>query len=226
MRMNMPDNTLRIALLGGTGNLGHALGWRWARVGYSVVIGSRSQEKAKEAAQNLNERIGHERVSGASHADAVSGSDLVVLAVPYAAHQSTLETIKPHLTGQILIDTTVPLKPPKVTIVQPPREGVVAVYTQEYLGEKACVVAAFHNVAANLLDKDTDIVSDVLVTSDNTDATATVIKLAKAAGCHALDAGALANAIVMESLTSILIHINKTYKTGHAGIRITGLNEE
>ncbi len=221
---NMSDNRPSIAILGGTGNLGYALAWRWARVGYPVFIGSRTDEKAKTAALKLNARVGAETVHGGTHAQAVSASDIVVLTVPYAAHESTLEAIRPHMSGQILIDTTVPLRPPKVTVVQVPEEGPVAVQTQQYLGNQARVVAAFHNVAANLLDKDTEIQCDVLVTSDDQEARKLVMQLAVAAGCHALDAGALANSIVMESLTSILIHMNKIYKTGHAGIRITGLH--
>ncbi len=221
----MSDEIPTIAILGGTGNLGLALAWRWARAGYPVSIGSRSEEKARDAADRLNERTGRDNVNGCSHADAVRDADIVVLTVPYAAHESTLKTIKAHLSGQVLIDTTVPLRPPRVSVVQLPAEGTVAVHTQEYLGSGARVVAAFHNVAASLLDKEGDIDSDVLVTSDDDEAKAGVIALAKAAGCHALDAGALANAIVMESLTSLLIHLNRTYKSGHAGIRITGLNE-
>jgi predicted dinucleotide-binding enzyme len=89
--------------------------------------------------------------------------------------------------------------------------------------DRARVVAAFHNVAANLLNKDVEINCDVLVTSDDPEARKEVMQLSEDAGCHALSAGVLANSIAAEVFTSILIHINKTYKTGHAGIKITGL---
>jgi NADPH-dependent F420 reductase len=219
----MNENKMKIAVLGGTGNLGFALAWRWARAGHEIIIGSRMEDKAQQAASEINERTGDNSVQGKDNVAAVNAAEIIVMTVPYAAHNATLETIKPHLSGQILIDTTVPLKPPKVDVVQLPEAGCVAVQTQAVLGDKAIVVAAFHNVAANLLNKDVDIDCDVLVTSDDQDARKKVIQLSEDAGCHALSAGVLANAIAAEVFTSILIHINKTYKTGHAGIRITGL---
>ncbi len=219
----MNDISKKIAVLGGTGNLGLALAWRWARAGHEVIVGSRTEDKAQKAAAEINHRTCNGSAHGLDNVAAVKSADIIVLTVPYAAHDATIETIKSHLTGQILIDTTVPLKPPKVDVVQLPETGCVAVQTQAMVGDKATVVAAFHNVAANLLNKDVDIDCDVLVTSDDPEARKEVIQLSEDAGCHALSAGMLANAIAAEVFTSILIHINKTYKTGHGGIRITGL---
>jgi NADPH-dependent F420 reductase len=145
------------------------------------------------------------------------------LTVPFSAHESTLETIKPGLSGQILIDTTVPLRPPKVTAAQLPAAGSAAQMTRDYLADNARVVAAFHNISAKLLNKDTEIDCDILVTSDDPEARKEVLQLVGDAGCHGLDAGALANSAAAEALTSVLIHLNKTYKVGHAGIVITGL---
>jgi 8-hydroxy-5-deazaflavin:NADPH oxidoreductase len=219
----MNENRKKITVLGGTGNLGFALAWRWARAGHEVIVGSRSEDKAQQAASEINGRIANDSVQGKDNVAAVKDAEIIVMTVPYAAHDATIETIKPHLSGQILVDTTVPLKPPKVDVVQLPETGCVAFQTQVVLEDKAVVVAAFHNVAANLLNKDVVIDCDVLVTSDDPDARKEVMQLSEDAGCHALSAGVLANAIAAEVFTSILIHINKTYKTGHAGIRITGL---
>lgn len=219
----MNEKRKKIAVLGGTGNLGFALAWRWARAGHEVIIGSRKEDKAQHAASEINERIGHDSVQGKDNVAAVKASEIVVMTVPYAAHDATIETIVPHLSGQILVDTTVPLKPPKVDVVQLPESGCVAVQTQIMVDDRARVVAAFHNVAANLLNKDVEINCDVLVTSDDQEARKEVMQLSEDAGCHALSAGVLANSIAAEVFTSILIHINKTYKTGHAGIKITGL---
>jgi len=219
----MNENRKKIAVLGGTGNLGFALAWRWARAGHEVIIGSRSEDKAQQAASEINARIGNDSVHGKDNVAAVKAAEIIVMTVPYAAHDSTIETIKSHLSGQIMVDTTVPLKPPKVDVVQLPETGCVAVQTQIKVEDRARVVAAFHNVAANLLNKDVDINCDVLVTSDDPEARKEVMQLSEDAGCHALSAGVLANSIAAEVFTSILIHINKTYKTGHAGIRITGL---
>ena len=219
----MNENKMKIAVLGGTGNLGFALAWRWARAGYEIIIGSRVVAKAQQAASEINKRTCNGLARGIDNVAAVNAADIIVMTVPYAAHNATIETIKPHLSGQILVDTTVPLKPPKVDVVQLPEKGCVAVQTQILVGDKARVVAAFHNVAANVLNKDVDINCDVLVTSDDLDARKIIMQLSEEAGCHALDAGVLANAIAAEVFTSILIHINKTYKKGHAGFRITGL---
>ncbi len=219
----MNENKMKIAVLGGTGNLGLALAWRWARAGHEIIIGSRAEDKAQQAASEINKRTCNGLARGIDNVAAVNAAEIIVMTVPYAAHNATIETIKPHLSGQILVDTTVPLKPPKVDVVQLPETGCVAVQTQILVGDKARVVAAFHNVAANVLNKDVDINCDVLVTSDDSEARKEVIQLSEDAGCHALDAGVLANAIAAEVFTSILIHMNKTYKKGHAGIKITGL---
>lgn len=219
----MNENNMKIAILGGTGNLGVALAWRWARAGHEIIIGSRVVAKAQQAASEINKRTCNGLARGIDNVAAVNAAEIIVMTVPYAAHNATIETIKPYLSGQILVDTTVPLKPPKVDVVQLPEKGCVAVQTQILVGDKVRVVAAFHNVAANLLNKDVDINCDVLVTSDDLDARKVIMQLSEEAGCHALDAGVLANAIAAEVFTSILIHINKTYKKGHAGIRITGL---
>jgi 8-hydroxy-5-deazaflavin:NADPH oxidoreductase len=219
----MNESRKKIAVLGGTGNLGLALAWRWARAEHEVIIGSRTEEKAQQAAAEINQRTCNGSAHGLDNVAAVKAADIIVMTVPYAAHDATIETIKSHLSGQILVDTTVPLKPPKVDVVQLPETGCVAVQTQTLVGDKARVVAAFHNVAANLLNKEADIDCDVLVTSDDPEARKEVMQLSEEVGCHALDAGVLANAIAAEVFTSILIHMNKTYKTGHAGIKITGL---
>lgn len=219
----MNENSRIIAVPGGTGNLGFALAWRWARAGHRVIIGSRTAARAQQAAAEINERTGRDTVTGSENAQAAADAEIIVLTVPYAAHETTLQTIMPALSGQILVDTTVPLQPPKVNVVQLPESGCVAVRTAELVGDRARVVAAFHNVAAILLNSDIDIDCDILVTSDDPEARQAVMQLSEDAGCHALNAGALANAVASEALTSLLIHMNKTYKAGHAGIRITGV---
>ena len=113
----------KIAILGGTGNLGYGLAWRWARAGHEVVIGSRVAEKAQNAAVELNRKPGAGSIRGTDNLTATKQAEVVVLTVPFAAHEATLESIKPGLSGQILIDTTVPLMPPKVAVVQLPGRG-------------------------------------------------------------------------------------------------------
>ncbi|MFM8423600.1 MAG: NADPH-dependent F420 reductase, partial [Chloroflexota bacterium] len=116
-----------VAVLGGTGKEGKGLAYRWARAGYHVLIGSRSEEKAVAAAKEVTEMLGDGvSVVGRNNLEAAKEANIVVLTVPYAAHRETLESIKDALQGKILVDVTVPLVPPKVSTVQMPSAGSAA----------------------------------------------------------------------------------------------------
>lgn len=214
---------LSIAILGGTGKQGKGLAYRWARAGYHILIGSRDEESAKNAANELKTMLG-EGVSifGMNNAQAAKEADMVVLSVPYSAHRSTLESVKEHLQGKILIDVTVPLVPPKVSKVQMPPAGSAAQEAQEILGAGAQVCAAFQNISYELLTSEEEIDCDVLVTGTSKEAREETLKLVQAAELIGWDAGPIENSVVVEGLTSVLIGINKKYGSTHAGIRITG----
>ncbi|CAM4296736.1 NADPH-dependent F420 reductase [Novosphingobium lubricantis] len=206
-----------VAVVGGTGNLGAAIARRLAKAGRRVVIGSRSSESAAKAAEELGFDL-----TGAANADAAAACDIVIVTVPFAAQGATLAGIAPHVAGKIVIDTTVPLVPPKVMRVQLPVEGSAAMRAQSLLGEGVTLVSAFHNVAAHTLITDADVDCDVLVFGDDKAARAEVIGLAEQMGLRGLHGGALVNAAAAEALTSVLIFLNKTYQVDGAGIRITG----
>lgn len=210
-----------IAVLGGTGNLGAALARRWAKAGRRIIIGSRTADKAAQAAASLAADVGAE-IASASNYDAAKQADIVVVTVPFSNQQAILEEIRPVVTGKIVIDTTVPLVPPKVMRVQLPAEGCAALRAQALLGENVRLVSAFQNVAAHKLITDEEIACDVLVCSDDKEAREAVVELADIAGLRGLHAGALANSAAAEALTSVLIFLNKTYKVDGAGIQITG----
>lgn len=213
-----------IGLLGGTGKEGGGLALRWAHAGYVVTIGSRDPQKAAEVAKELNALLGRDGVRGGSNQEATAASDIVVLTVPYAAQASTLSEVREALQGKILIDVTVPLVPPKVAQAQVPEGGSAVAAMQRLLGAEVRVVSAFQNVSAHYLkDLSQTIECDVLVCSDDRAAAETVVGLAQALGLQAYDAGVLANSVVSEMLTSVLIAINKRYKVPSSGIRITGL---
>jgi NADPH-dependent F420 reductase len=212
---------LRIAVVGGTGKLGAAIARRLAKAGCNVVIGSRSVEGARKVAGDLGFGL-----TGAANADASAMCDIVIVTVPFAAQESTLAEIGPFVAGKIVVDTTVPLVPPKVMRVQLPPEGSAAVRAQRLLGGSVTIVSAFHNVAAHKLATDEDIDCDVLVFGDDKAARAKVVALANQAGLRGLHGGMLANSAAAEALTSILIFINKTYSVDGAGIRITGKLKE
>jgi NADPH-dependent F420 reductase len=211
------ENQQIVAVVGGTGALGAAIAGRLAKAGIAIIIGSRSAESAQATA----DAIGH-GARGMSNPDAAAAGDVVIVTVPFAAQASTMADIAPHVGGKIVVDTTVPLVPPKVMRVQLPPEGSAAVRAQGMLGEDVRMVSAFHNVAAHKLATDADIGCDVLVFGDDKAARSVVVSLANAAGLRGLHAGALANSAAAEALTSILIFLNKTYKVDGAGIRITG----
>jgi NADPH-dependent F420 reductase len=222
-----PQPKSKIAVLGGTGKEGSGLALRWANAGHHIVIGSRMRERAQEAAAAINARIGIERAEGAGNLAAAQRGDIVVLTVPYAAQLATLEEVRTALAGKILIDVTVPLVPPQVGRVQLPDGGSAVVKAQAMLGPGVRVVSAFQNVSAELLTGlDQPIDCDVLVCGDDRDARAQVIALAQDAGVRAFHAGPLANSVVAEALTSVLITINRQYKVKHSGIAITGLPVE
>lgn len=206
-----------IAIIGGTGNLGSALAWRLARAGRNVIIGSRTADSAAAKAAEL----GH-GLTGMANADAAAAAGLVIVTVPFAAQAATLEDIKPHVASKIVVDTTVPLVPPKVMRVQLPTEGSAAAKAAAILGEGVRLVSGFHNVAAHKLAQDVDVACDILVFGDEKAARAEVVALADAIGLRGIHAGALLNAAAAEAMTSLLIFINKNYQVDGAGIRITG----
>jgi NADPH-dependent F420 reductase len=212
-----------IAVLGGSGKEGGGLALRWAKAGHTVILGSRSADKAKAAAAELNSILGAPRVQSAINRAAVEKADVVLLAVPYSAQQSTALEIRDLLSGKILIDVTVPLKPPKVNIVNLPPDGSAVLALQRALGPEVRVVSAFQNVsAAHLRDLDHPMDCDVLVCADDDAAGDVAVSLAEAAGMRAWRCGPLANSVVSEGLTSVLIAINQRYKIPGSGIRITG----
>ena len=215
-----------IGVLGGTGKEGRGLALRWAHQGHSVIIGSRSAERATEAADALRGLLTESSIRGATNFDAAAAAEIVVLAVPFSAQQSTVNEVEPALAGKILIDVTVPLVPPDVGRVQLP-DGRSAVETiQKSLeANKVVVVSAFQNVSAHHLMKlDKEVDCDVLVCSDDPAAADTVVALAEEIGLRAWNAGPLANSVVAEGLTSVLITLNRRYKVPASGIRITGVS--
>jgi NADPH-dependent F420 reductase len=216
---------LTVAVLGGTGQEGAGLAMRWALSGYHVIIGSRDAERAAAKATELNDLLGDEYLSGAQNVRAVEQADLVVLTVPYSAHETILGSARGELQGKTLIDVTVPLDPSDKFTVHLPEGGAAALEAQSFLGDGVVVVAAFQNVsAAHLQDPHHAIACDVLVCGDDPEAKAETLRLVSAAGMRGLDAGPLANAVAIESLSPVLMSIARTYKVrGGTGIHITGI---
>lgn len=210
-----------IAVIGGTGQLGAAIARRLAKAGKAVIIGSRDPVKAEAAARQLGAELGCEVAFGGNVA-AADAADVVILTVPFASQRTTLEDIRSSVSGKIVIDTTVPLMPPKVMRVQLPPEGSAAQRAQEILGEQVRVVSAFHNVAAHKLITDAFVDCDVLVFGDDKTAREVAVSVVDACGLRGLHGGVLANSAAAEAMTSVLIFLNKNYSADGAGVRITG----
>jgi NADPH-dependent F420 reductase len=215
---------MKIAVLGGTGDLGWGLALQLAKAGHEIIIGSRAADKAQRAVDELLKVAPQVSVSGAANPDAASAAEIVILTVPFGSKQPTLESIVDQVQGKIFVDTTVPLVPPKVMRVQLPQGGAAAKQTQEFFGDSVRVVSAFQNIAAAHLREDSleHAECDVLVTGNDAEAREIVVQLAQSINLQAWHAGAIDNSAVAEALTSVLIFMNKKYKFDGAGIKITG----
>ncbi len=213
-----------LAIIGGTGKEGKGLAYQWAKSGYNVIIGSRQREKAEAAAETIRSRPGViGMVFGKTNPEAAAEGEIITVTVPYEAHRATLESISPFVQGKIVIDTTVPLVPPRVTRVQLPPAGSASLESQIILGEAVNVVTAFQNVSYEKLWNDLPANCDVLVCGKGKEARTRVLELVEAAGLTGWDAGPLENSVVPEALTSILISLNKQYGVQSSGIKITGI---
>ena len=221
---------MNIGIIGGTGKEGRGLAVRWAKAGHDVTIGSRDAERGAAKASELSEQFGLSTLKGTDNVGACEGMDVVVLSVPYSGHRDTLTALRPHLAGKTLVDITVPLRPPKVRKVHLPEGKAAALEAYRIVNpegtsdaDKVAVVATMHHVSSShLIDLDHDIDCDVLVCGDKA-ARKEIVKLVGDLGMRGLDCGPLANAIALESLTPVLLHLNKAYGTPSSGIRITGI---
>jgi NADPH-dependent F420 reductase len=219
----MANASKKITIVGGSGSLGAGLAKRWAKAGHQIIIGSRDEERASDAATKLNKEAAVDSIIGMENKKAAEKSEIVVLTVPFSNQMSTLKLIAPALDGKILIDVTVPLVPPKVRTVHVPEGGSCAKAAQDFLGKSVRVVSAFQSVAATHLDDlEHYIDCDVLVCGNDPEAREVVVQLAADANMKAWHAGVIANSIVAEAMTSSLIFINNRYKIDGAGIKITG----
>jgi NADPH-dependent F420 reductase len=217
-----------IAVLGGTGAEGFGLALRLAQARETVIIGSRDAKRAQDAADKIKQRAGaNAKISGMENAVACAVADLIVLTVPFEGHATLLKQLKTAFRpGSIVVDATVPLASSvggRATRTLGVWQGSAAQETAELLPSGVFVVAAFQNVGAEILNGEGPAECDVIVCSDDVEASKTVRELAaKIPGVRAIDGGKLENARILEQITALLIGLNIRHK-GHSGIRITGL---
>lgn len=217
-----------IAIIGGTGPAGMGLALRWSRAGERIIIGSRDEERAQRAAASIQAKAGNQaNLTGMENSAACAAADILVLTVPFEGQATLLKQLKPAITeGSILVDATVPLAASVGGRASRPLgvwQGSAAQQAAELVPKGVSVVAAFHNLSADLLNGNDTLDCDVIVCSDDADAAQLTRELAaKIPGVRAIDGGKLENARLVEQLTALLIGLNIRHK-GHSGIRITGL---
>jgi hypothetical protein len=214
---------MKLAIIGGTGTQGTALATRFARAGVEVIIGSRDAARAQKAADTLNAKLGTSNVVGLSNRDATANAEVVLLSIPYDGMLPILADIKDAAQGKVVINIASALDPERKSRAKLPAAGSITAEVQRFFGDSVKVVAAFQNISPEKLNSDEAIDSDVLVCGGDKATRASISALIERIGLRALDAGVLANAAAVETLTAVLIAINIKYKVKGAGIRITGL---
>jgi 8-hydroxy-5-deazaflavin:NADPH oxidoreductase len=214
---------VNIAILGGTGKEGAGLAVRWARLGHSIIIGSRDAERARTKATELRDAAHAIPIVGHTNAEAAALGEIVVVALPAAGLSNTLPEVRQACRGKVVVSTVVPLTFGGPRLFTPPAAGSSAEEVQGLLPE-ARVVAGFHHIAAHeLSDAAHPIDCDLLICGQDTTAKETVTQLGRSMGLRVLDVGALSNAGPLEGITAVLATINRRYKLKNSGIEITGL---
>ena len=219
-----PDvDGLVIGVLGGTGEQGRGLAWRFARAGLSVVLGSRDAARAEAAAAELRGPATTGVIVGATNADCAQRSDIVIAAIPWEGHADLLVSLRDELAGKVVVDCVNPLGFDKSgAFALPVPEGSAAQQAADLLPDSR-VVGAFHHVSAVLLlDPSVEqLDTDVLVLGDDRASTDLVQALAaRIPGMRGIYAGRLRNCGQVEAMTANLISINRRYKA-HSGLRVT-----
>jgi len=214
----------KLAFVGGTGPEGLGLAVRFAAAGHAIVIGSRSAERAEEAAAKVRAKLRRAQVEGRLNQEAVEAGEIVVVTVPFAGHRDTLEALAPAIGAKIVIDVVSPLafEGGQIRALSVP-EGSAAQQAQALLPQAAVVVAFHHLDAGSLMDIEKPLEADVLVCGDHPQAKLRTMALAEQiAGVRALDGGPLANSRYLEEFTAVLLSLNKNYRA-HTALRIVGI---
>jgi len=214
----------RVTFVGGTGPEGRGLALRLARAGYPVIIGSRSRERAEEAAEQLREHLGEGDIAGMPNAEAAAASSIVFLTIPYAGIRDTLPPLREALREKIVISTISPVEFREGRPVALRVEAGSAAQEAQQLLPESRLVSGFQTVDAHQLqDLDAQLDTDVIVCSDDVEARRAIVRLAgDLPGVRGLSGGRLSASRYVEECTALLITINRIYKA-HSGFRITGV---
>lgn len=216
---------MKLAFIGGTGNLGFGLALRCALAGYPVVIGSRELVKAQEAVERLTKEAGENtiQVYAKQNVDAAAEADIVVLSLSYQVHEAVLPTLREACAGKIVLDTTVPMQFGKPPVYIGTPVGAAAQQVQQILSQ-AHVLSGFHTIpAASLADLNRVLECHGLLCGDSTEDKNTIIHIFSAFIPRVIDIGGLDMAQSLERLTPLIVAINQRYKRRHVGIKLTNI---
>jgi NADPH-dependent F420 reductase len=214
---------MKIGFIGGTGEEGMGLAYRFALAGHTCIIGSRAIDKAQAAVAELREKDAALPLEAAVNDDAASAADIVIVTTPYMAQAPTLPPLASATAGKIVVSTVVPMvfEAGRASLLDVP-EGSAAEQEQALLPD-ATIIGAFQNLGARKLLRGGTMDADVLVCGDDGGAKSRVMDLAcDIEGVRGVDAGPLANARLVEGITVMLVAVNRAYKI-NAGIKIAGL---
>lgn len=218
-----------VAIIGGTGAEGFGLALRLGKAGHSVVIGSRAEERGSEAAERARQVLGTDAdVTGTANEEAASRGDVVFVTVPFEGQAETYRAMKPKLRrGAIVCDATSPLATAvggRAWHVVRPWHGSAAEQAAAILEVGGRMTAGFHTVSAGALQAlEAPMDSDVLVCGDDPDAKAVVGGLIEdIPRLRWVDCGLLSQARIAETMTALLISVNRAYGVHDSGFRITG----
>ncbi len=220
----MTQDKQAIAFIGGTGPEGLGLAMRFAQAGREVIIGSRRQDRADEAAQKIRDAVPNANASGLENKAAVAQGEVVFITVPFDGQEPTLQDLRAELAGKIVVDTVVPLQFEKGKIRALILDDGSAAEQANRILPDSIVVGAFQNLSAHeLMDLEHDVPADVVVCGDDGDSKQLVIAMAaEIKGCRGIDGGGLANSRYVEDITALLLNINKVHKA-QSMIKIVGV---
>jgi len=214
---------MKVAVIGATGEMGLGLAMRLSMAGHEVIIGSRDAARAQEAADRAAAEHNCTGLCGAANEDAAAWAEVVVISVPAAGHKATVEGLKDILVTKPVIDITIPMafKPLRYA---PPAEGSNALEARAVLGEDCRLAAGFHTVSAKLLVKtEQPLGGSTFIVGNDDDTIRIAMELASSIGLQPVNAGGLQFAHTVESLTPMLLGINKRYGSNCAGIVVTNI---
>ncbi len=217
---------MKIAIFGGTGDLGRGLAINFAAAGHEIIVGSRSQERAEQAAAGLKEALPEGTFTPLENVAAAEAGEIAIVSIPWEGIESTIPPMAGALAGKIVISVVNALNFGKsgALAVRDVPNGSCAQQIQE-LAPEAKVVVAYNNLPAAGLQHREHLGADVLVCGKSKAAREEVIELTKAIpGTRARDAGPLSNALIIEGMTAVIINLNRRYK-GEASLAVEGLEE-